>query len=256
MRYSKGFIAISDERDVPVLLRIRNARAISFNQLCDLLALEEVETLRRSVHWRVSRLKAVGLIDRLDGDRYFGQPVFTITSVGLAVLESRGHSMVAMPSTAERVIHPSQALHALELVNIHLSLARNGLLLSWKTELEIASRNLVLEHRNAKDYDALAEIMVGDQVHTFAIEYERTVKAAARYQDIRELLGRDRTVNTVLYLTSNRDILYLLAVEMRGAAKQIGLALSDVFRRDLLNTNTLLVNGSHEVVPFCELFSQ
>ena len=29
MRYYKGYIAISDERDIPVLLHIRNARAVS-----------------------------------------------------------------------------------------------------------------------------------------------------------------------------------------------------------------------------------
>jgi hypothetical protein len=39
MRYYKGHIALSDARDVPVLLHIRNARAICFDQLCALLSL-------------------------------------------------------------------------------------------------------------------------------------------------------------------------------------------------------------------------
>ena len=38
MRYYKGYIAISDERDIPALLHIRNARAVTFDQLCGLLA--------------------------------------------------------------------------------------------------------------------------------------------------------------------------------------------------------------------------
>jgi hypothetical protein len=49
VRYFKGYVSISDERDVPVLLHIRNARAISFRQLCELLLLEGVEKLGRVI---------------------------------------------------------------------------------------------------------------------------------------------------------------------------------------------------------------
>jgi hypothetical protein len=255
MRYFKGYISISDERDVPVLLHLRNARAVSFNQICDLLALDGIERVRRSVHWRLSRLVQNGLIQRFDEDRFLGQPVFAITSNGLRLLESRGHYMVALPSTTEQIIHRTQLLHALELVDIRLALAKKGLLQSWKSELEIASWNLVRENGTAKDYDAIAEIMVDNEPRTFAIEYERTVKAAARYKEIRELLGRDRTADVILYLTSDHNVLYLLALEMRGVAKQIGLVLSESFRRDLLDARTLLASGSSEVIPFRDLFA-
>ncbi|HEY0308149.1 MAG TPA: replication-relaxation family protein [Acidobacteriaceae bacterium] len=255
MRYFKGYVAISDERDIPVLLHVRNARAISFHQLCELLLLEGVEKVRRVVNWRVSRLEQHGLIRRFEQDRFRGQPVFAITPLGLRVLESRGHYLLSLPSTTGRVIHPTQIPHAMELVNIRLALAKHGILRSWLGELEIASRNLVLESGVAKDYDAVAEILVERELRTFAIEYERTAKASARYREIREMLGRDRTVDVVLYLTSDRDVLYLLALEMRGTAKRIGLALSDSFRRDLLDTNTLLAADGSEVIPFRALFA-
>jgi hypothetical protein len=83
VRYFKGYVSISDERDVPVLLHIRNARAISFRQLCELLLLEGVEKLGRVINWRVSRLKRHGLIQRFEQDRFRGQPVFAITPLGL-----------------------------------------------------------------------------------------------------------------------------------------------------------------------------
>jgi hypothetical protein len=253
MRYYKGHIVLSDERDVPVLLHIRNARAITFDQLCELLSLDGIERLRRSVHWRLSRLVENGLVQRAEYNLFFAQPVLTITPLGLAFLESRGHFLLALPSTAERVIHPAQVFHALELVNIRLALARAGILQAWKTELEITSRNLVLEVPVAKDYDALVEISVGAETWAFAIEYERTIKAATRYQQIREVLNQDKTVDVILYLTPNHDMLYLLAVEMRNVAKKIGFALSDSFRRDLLDARTILNRGSSEVVPFRQL---
>jgi len=161
MGHFKGYIAISDDRDVPALLHIRNARAVSFNQICELLALDGVEKVRRSVHWRVTRLAKNGLIQRFDEDRFLGQPVYAITQVGLRLLESRGHYLVALPSTTDQIIHRTQLLHALELVNIRLALARQGILQSWKCELEIASLNLVHENGTAKDYDAVVQIFIG-----------------------------------------------------------------------------------------------
>jgi hypothetical protein len=255
MRYFKGYIGISNDRDVPMLVHIRNARAVTFSQICDLLALDGVENLRRSVHWRVKRLQRNGLIQCFEHDRFLGQPVFAITPLGLQVLESRGHHLASLPSTTDQIIHRSQLLHAIELVNVRLALARGGVLLSWKCELEITAHNLVLETGQAKDYDAVAEISINGKRKTFAIEYERTIKASARYKEIRELLGRDNTVDVVLYLASDHNVLYLLAIEMRGVSKQVGLALSESFRRDLLDARTLLTSGSSNVVPFRELFA-
>lgn len=255
MRYYKGYVSISDDRDIPMLLHLRNTRAISFGQLCDLLMLEGVETVRRSVSWRVSRLREYGLIERVERDRFLGEPFFVITQSGLRVLEARGHSLISLPSTVEQIVHYSQVPHAIELVNIRLALRKCGILRSWLSELEIASRNTVLEHGRAKDYDAIADILVDGEPQTFAIEYERTAKGSLRYEEIRRMLDVDQTVDVVLYLTSDRNILYLLAEEMRGRKKRIGIALSESFRRDPLNTNTLLTGEESEIVPFRTIFA-
>jgi len=160
-----------------------------------------------------------------------------------------------MPSTIDQIIHPSQVPHALELVNIRAALARAGILRSWKCDLEITSRNLMVEKSVTKDYDAIAEIDVDGTSRSFAIEYERSAKAAARYRAIRDALDKDEAVDTVLYLTSNDDILYLLAVEMRASTKRIGFALSESFRHSLLDTRTLLNTEGSEIVLFRDLFA-
>jgi hypothetical protein len=179
--------------------------------------------------------------------------VFGITQSGLAFLESRGYFLLSLPSTADQTLHPTQVPHALEMVNIRLALMKAGILRSWKTELEIASRNLVLESVATKDFDAIAEIDVDGAQHCYAIEYERSPKSASRYRAIREVLDKDVTVDAVLYLTANDDILYLLALEMRGARKRIGFALSESFRQSLLDTRTLTNTPNSEVVPLRDL---
>lgn len=253
MRYYKGYVALSDTCDVPILLHIRNARAIYFDQLRELIFLDGARIANGSLRWRVARMEKAGLIQRLSDQRHLGKPVFGITQSGLAFLESRGHFLLALPSTAEQMLHPTQVPHALEMVNIHLALMKAGILRSWKTDLELASRNLVLETVATKDFDAIAEIDVDGTQRCYAIEYERSPKSASRYRAIREVLDKDVTVDAVLYLTANDDILYLLALEMRGARKRIGFALSESFRQSLLDTRTLTNTPDSLVVPLREL---
>jgi hypothetical protein len=253
MRYYKGYVALSDACDVPLLLYIRNARAICFDQLGELIALDHFASPMKSLRWRVTRLETAGLIARAEGHRHFGRPVYEITKTGLVFLESRGHQLLSLPSTAEQILHPAQVPHALELISIRIALAKSGILRSWRSELEITSRNLVIEGSVTKDYDALAEVEVEGSIRTVAIEYERSPKASARYRAIREILDRDETTDAVLYLTPNDDILYLLAVEMRSSRKRIGFALSESFQRSLLETRTLRNTENSEIVSFRDL---
>ena len=250
MRYFKGFIDISDDRDVPMLLHIRNARAISFRLLRQLLLFEGPEKSRRSIDWRVTRLQQQGLVERVEQDRFLGEPFFVISPMGLRLLESRGHSLVSLPSTTEEVIPHSQVPHAIELVRVRLALSQHGILRSWLSELEVSSRNAVLPAGQSKDYDAIAEVMVDDQLCTIGIEYERTPKGANRYREIRQMIDQDRTADVVLYLASDRNVLYLLADEMRTSRKKLGLALSESFRSNPLEANTLMAGEEQEVVPF------
>lgn len=253
MRYYKGYIALSETCDIPILRLVRNCRAICFDQLRDLLVHEMLVALVRSLRWRVTRLERFGLLTRLEGQKHFGKPVYGITRQGLESLESRGHYLMSLPSDAEQVLHPSKVSHALELVNIRLAFARSGLLRSWKSDLEITSRNLVAADGAAKDYDAVAEIELDGAALKIGIEYERTAKAAARYAAICGTLDRDQTADIVLYLSPNEDLLYMLAMELRATRKRIGFVLTDSFRNSVLDTRTLSNEGSSEVMPLREL---
>jgi len=255
MRYYKGYIAISDASDVPVLLQIRNARAVCFDQLRELVSLELAGTLSRTLRWRLARMEKAGLVSRFDRYKHFGKPVFGITQQGLECLETRSHYLLSLPSSTEQMLHASQIPHALELVNIRLALAKGGVLRSWKCEMEITSRNLILGHGSAKDFDAIAEVEVAGAIKRFAIEYERTPKSAARYRAIREVIDKDESTDTVLYLTPNDDLLYLLATEMRSCHKLIGFALSESFRRSLLETSTLTNTENSEVMALRDLLA-
>lgn len=256
MRYYKGYMALSETCDIPILQLVRNCRAICFDQLRDLLAHEMLVALVRSLRWRVTRLEKFGLLTRLEGQKHFGKPVYGITRQGLECLESRGHYLVSLPSDTEQILHPSKVAHALDLVNIRLAFARSGLLRSWKSDLEITSRNLVAPDGEAKDYDAVAEIELDGRTRRIGIEYERSAKAAVRYAAICGTLDKDLTTDLILYLTPSDDILYVLAMELRATRKRIGFALSESFRHSVLDTRTLTNEGSSEVLPLRELLGR
>ena len=74
-----------------------------------------------------------------------------------------------------------------------------------------------------------------------------------------QLLGTDHVTaehRDVLlpFLAKTDDILYLLAMELRATRKRIGFALSEAFRRSLLETRTLTNTASSEIVPLRKLF--
>ncbi len=250
MRYRKGYVALSDERDVPVLVLIRNARAITFDQICALATMEGGESSRRSVCWRLKRLEDCELIRRMTYDRFFSQPIFAITPLGLQFLEFRGYSLLSLPSTAKSIVRKSQILHSVELVGIRVALTQKGLLKSWRWELEIVSRNLVYETGKMKDYDALAEIAVDGSTKCVAIEFERTLKGSGRYEELRSIFSADQGADCVLYLTPNSEILYILALEMRNVGKRIGFALSSTFQSELLDASILTNSAANEVITF------
>jgi hypothetical protein len=66
-------ISASGTRDIPLLLLIRDSRAISISQLIAELMLDAIETSSRSIHWRLSRLIASGFVEKVGNDRAIGE---------------------------------------------------------------------------------------------------------------------------------------------------------------------------------------
>ena len=255
MRYRKGFISISDSRDIPMLLLIRDSRAISSSQLIAELMLDKVESNSRSIHWRLNRLVANGMVQRLGNDRSYGEPVFSITHEGLSVLEYKGHALLALGSHLKSIVAEPEIPHTLELNAIRFSLKSSGLLVSWKTELQIISENLVDCGMATKDYDSVVTIRYDNRVVRFAIEYERTAKSAARYREICQTIKDDRATRLVLYLSANQEIMYLLTQELRSLQNKVAFGLASLFRIQQLSAPMVVIRNAPTVLPLCDILA-
>ena len=162
MRYAKGGLVISPERDIPLLRQVRNSRFVSHNQLFEFMKFGGSDRSRNSFNWRVRRLVKSGHIGISGGVFCAGSAVYRITRGGLALLEHHGQFTSVLHSNTEHLPHVSQVFHALELNRNPAALAHANLLAGWQSEVEIASFNTISRTPYEKDYDAIVDVWVGD----------------------------------------------------------------------------------------------
>ena len=75
----------------------------------------------------------------------------------------------------------------------------------------IRSRNAFTTFGYAKDYDAIVTVGANGRQAEFALEYERTAKAARKYRRIRREIESETLVAHFVYLASNYHLLNFIA---------------------------------------------
>ena len=252
MRYAKGTTLISENRDIPLLVEVRNAKFISHAQLFEMMRLSSLEYCREAFTWRVRRLVSHDFISRLEGNFGRGIIVYRIARPGLVQLENFCQFAAVLNSETRHLPHPFLVPHSLELNDIRLGLARNNLLLAWKSDIEIQSRNILSRSPLAKDYDAIVDVWNQERAARFGLEYERSIKSAQRYERIRKRLESEDLLNPILYLTSDDGLALHLADQLSSIPKRLAFATAKSFRESLLDTMVITFPDEPRV-PFRSL---
>lgn len=247
MRYAKGSLVLNSDRDVPLLRQVRNSKFVTHAQLFEYMKLGGYDRSRNSFNWRLKRLVDCGTVAVCPQVFGAGSAVYQITKVGIAVLEHQGEFITALHSRTERLPHQSQAFHALQLNSVQLALARNNLLAGWQSEIEIASFNSISESPFAKDYDAIADVWLGDNTVRFALEYERTLKNKSGYRTICDALASETQIKCVLYLTPNNEMLIRLMQQFGSIQKSVAFVNAKTFVKDLLGSLVMTCQGRPSV---------
>ena len=253
MRYRKGSIALHEKRDIPILLTIRNARAVTLSQLIGELFHLGRESSLRGTYWRIDRLVSAGLLVKLRLSTTIGEPAYALTGAGLRALEFRGHYLLALSSETKNVLADAEVPHMIEVNAIRMAMMKAGILDNWKSELEIISENLVNRFSARKDFDAIATIGHGGRRVRFAVEFERTVKSSARYREISKLILNDSSINLVLYFAANEEVMSVLAHEFGPLGERVAFCLLNQFKNRLLATPVLTVGDHSEFRPLTEI---
>jgi hypothetical protein len=198
MGFQKGSITLSPTQDIPLLLQVLHSRFITHDQLFEFMLLGCYELKRACFNWRVRRLVQSGLLNRQCARPVTPSPVYSVTAVGALMLAE--HCPVldsGRQKDATSVVHVA---HSIGLNDLHLGLARQGLLEDWQSELTVRAKNELTPSGYVKDYDAIVTVRVEGQSVTFALEYERTAKKPKDYLQIRRLLEQENRIQRFLYV--------------------------------------------------------
>ena len=237
-------VQLNPERDLPLLLHVRNSTFVSHDQLFRWMLEAGLEHNRRSFNWRIRRLIKGAYVHEMAAIHPYRGAVYSITRFGLSILENCGEGLVSVTSESRNLPSVLQGAHFLELGEICHAFRRTGKLRSWKSDRELISLNYVLGSPLAKDYDAIAELEMEEDSLRIAIEYERTLKSSSRYKEIQKAIRDEGQVDFVLYLTSTLDLVFALSREFDDPALPMCFVSSGKLRTNLLDTAVVFAYGS------------
>ncbi len=233
MRYWKGSIVLSVTQDYPLLRQVLHSGFITHNQLFEFLKLDYCFSSRNAFNNRVLRLVKHGLLIRRERPFVNRDVVYSMSEAGALELAGSGEQFVQ--PTQGRSDHMRSFLHhSLEVNEIHLALKRSGSLVHWIAETEIRSRNDLTSHGYWKYYDAVVVVRIGGHDVKFALEYERTPKAARHYFDIRQRIEQEVSVDHFLYLVPNHDLLWFVADKLSECTRAVYVGLLREFLQHTL----------------------
>ena len=253
MRYWKGSIALSATRDYPLLRQVLHSGFITHSQLFEFARLDYCVSARNAFNNRVLRLVNHRLLIRHTRPFTNCEAVYSISETGASELVSKGECFVHtdhLNNSKRR----GQLNHSLDLNEIHLALKRTGTLVYWTPEMEIRSRSDLSGNGYWKYYDAVVVVRLAGQDCKFALEYERTPKAARHYEAVRQRIEMETLVHQFLYLVPNHDLLGFVTDKLNcKRAVYFGL-----FKDFLQETLALPVrrNGSPASVPLASVLTQ
>lgn len=207
--------------------QVLHSRLVTHDQLFEFMRIGCYELKRSSFNWRVRRLVDSGFLNRR---RLAGGAAYSIGSAGASLLAVTEDYC----PTAERerpTDAPAMCDHSLELNELHLSLARQGVLEEWIPETVIRSRNELTVAGYAKDYDAIVTVWLEGRKVSFALEYERTPKKPSDYGRIRDLLEQEYRLDRFLYVVPNAELASFVLHCFAGTSVRLLIGLASAFRR-------------------------
>lgn len=225
MRYRKGSIELNQSRDLPLLRQILRSEFITHIQLCEFMLLNHYERSRKSFDWRLRRLVKHSFVLPREMATCGMQPVYSVGRAGALLLQGLREYCLIRPEKKNRSRVEPSALHAVELNEIHLTALRSGPLVRWIPAIEIRSQNELTGFGYAKDYDAIVTVCTDAGPKRFALEYERTPKAAKCYRAIAADIAQEHHVDRILYLAPNYDLLRFVSSFFLNAKRPVYFGL-------------------------------
>jgi hypothetical protein len=239
MRYLKGSVNLSLKRDKALLKQVLDCGIVTQRQLWEFMLCGGQEVRRRSFNWRVKRLVDNGFIERQSLPQLTSSYVYSLAEAGTRELINVYECHAGAAGFYKRESDCESVVHALDLNDLHLALARAGILSKWQSEREIRSRNEFTGYSLTKDYDAVMALRVDGREVEIALEYERSTKADAKYVEIASKIRQERQVHRFLYLLPDYHMLWHIHRFFKDTGRKMYFGIACDFKRELLATRAI-----------------
>jgi hypothetical protein len=149
---------------------------------------------------RVLHLAESGLLRKQQPEFLNKAILYSITKHGIFRLETMGVHPLSSAFDRGDPDTKHHAPHALEVNRIRIALRRSRTLTDWMDDSAIRVLRNAGNPDVTKIYDAVATITIDPELYRIGIEYERSLKAFERYQEIASKLADERRIQAVLYV--------------------------------------------------------
>lgn len=208
----KGALKLSPTKDLPILERLRSARAMNTAQLLAWCQQTGIARSKGAMYSRLARLEEHELIGKVQ--RTLGPfAVYSIRRDGLRVLEQRSY-FPSLTSAAKTICHPQQVPHSLLLQDIRSAFERNWGATEFLGDLQVQAFNTIRPGGSmyCKNFDAVTFVSRAQWALPpvrIAIELEMNLKSkpAEVYGEIARKLDTDSAVRMVLYICPSSELI-------------------------------------------------
>ena len=220
-----------NERDRKVLEIVATAKWITHRQLAEIAKITGLEKNdnRKVFEWRVRRLSDLGLLKKQRPALLDREILYSITKNGILRLETMGVHPLSLAFDRDEPETTHHIPHSLEMNRIRIALLRACTVARWLPDSAIRVLRKAGDQDYAKVYDAVATLVISSEVYRIGIEYERSLKAIERYQEIASKLADERGVQAVLYLCPNHETLTTISHVFFRATKTVIVAMMEDF---------------------------
>jgi hypothetical protein len=254
VRYWKGSIALSATHDYPLLRQVLHSGFITHSQLFQFMRLDHYASSRNAFNNRVLRLVKHGLLIRHELPFINREAVYSVSEVAASQMAGEGECYARPIAHLKSNDGQGHLHHSLDLNEIHLALKSTGTLVYWTPETEIRSRNDLTTAGYWKYYDAVVVVRLAGQDCRFALEYERTPKAARQYLTVQERIEQETSIAHFLYLMPNYDLLRFVADKLSECKRAVHFGIL----KDFLQLTLALPvrrNGSPVSMPLTSVLT-
>jgi len=189
------------------------------------MRLDYCASSRNAFSNRVLRLVKHGLVIRHELPFVNREVVYSVSEAGASELAGKGECYARSADPLKPGNGQDRLRHSLDVNEIHLALKRTSTLVYWTPETEIRSRNDLTTAGYWKYYDAVVVVRLAGQDCRFALEYERTPKAARQYINVRQRIEQETSIAHFLYLMPNYDLLWFVADKLSECKRAVHFGL-------------------------------